>query len=83
VKPDDWNTSTHEFAVPLQWSVASHAPPCEEPVQSTTAVSKTSAGQVPDVPVHVSATSHWPASVRQVKLDDWKTSTHEFAVPLQ
>ena len=42
-----------------------------------------SAGQAPDVPVQVSATSHWPADARQVKLDDWKTSTHALLVPVQ
>ena len=43
----------------------------------------TSVGHVLDVPVQVSATSHWPAAVRQVKLDDWKTSTHAALVPVQ
>jgi hypothetical protein len=44
---------------------------------------KTSVGQVPVVPVQVSATSHWPADARHVKLDARKTSTHVLAVPKQ
>ena len=52
-------------------------------MQLVTLEANTSVGHVLDVPVQVSATSHWPAEVRQVKLDDWKTSTHELLVPLQ
>src|SRR6266516_6889241 len=37
----------------------------------------------PDVPVQVSATSHWPAEARHVGLAAWKTSTHELSVPVQ
>ena len=85
MKLDDWKTSTQVFAVPEQWSAASlsHAPPCEAPRQLVEDEAKTSAGQVPDVPVQVSATSHWPAEGRQVKLEDWKTSTHVLLVPVQ
>jgi len=61
----------------------SHAPACEAPVQLVALEAKTSVGHVPDVPVQVSATSHWPAELRQVKLDVWKTSTHVLAVPEQ
>ena len=44
---------------------------------------KTSAGHVPEVPVHVSATSHCPADARHVKPAAWKTSTHVLLVPVQ
>jgi hypothetical protein len=42
-----------------------------------------SAGQAPDEPVQVSATSHGPAELRQVKDDDWKTSTQVASIPEQ
>jgi len=61
----------------------SHAPPCEAPVQLVNADAKLFAGHAPDVPVQVSATSHWPAEARHVKLAAWKTSTHELSVPVQ
>ena len=53
-------TSTQELAVPEQWSLASSSqmPLCELPVQLVELTSKTSAGQVPEAPVHSSATSH-------------------------
>src|SRR2546425_12859813 len=44
---------------------------------------KASAGHVPDVPVHVSATSHWPAEARHVTVAAWYTSTHALLVPVQ
>jgi len=52
--------STHVFAVPEQWSLASssQAPPCELPVQLVEDEAKLSAGQAPLAPVHISATSH-------------------------
>ena len=83
MKPLAWKTSTHVFAVPLQWSVASQRPPVEVPEQVAAADAKASPGHALDDPVQVSATSHWPADARQVKLDDWKTSTHELLVPVQ
>jgi len=85
VVPTAWKTSTHELLVPVQWSAPSlsHAPPCEAPVQLVDTDAKPSAGHAPDVPVQVSATSHWPAEVRHVKLDDWKPSTHVLLVPEQ
>ena len=43
----------------------------------------TSAGHAPDVPVQLSATSHWPADARQVKPAAWKTSTQVLLVPVQ
>ena len=57
----------------MQWSAASlsHVPPCEAPVHEVDDEAKLSAGHDPDVPVQVSAVSHWPADARQVKLDDW------------
>ena len=57
---DDWKTSTHALLVPVQWSAASlsHVPPWDAPVQLVAADLNTSAGQVPDDPVQVSATSH-------------------------
>jgi len=42
----------------------SHTPPCEAPVQLVDAEAKPSAGHAADVPVQVSATSHWPAESR-------------------
>ena len=53
-----WKTSTQVFAVPLQWSAASQAPPLDVPVQLVAAEANTSAGHAPVEPVHVSATSH-------------------------
>ena len=61
----------------------SHAPAWDVPVHSVAEEAKPFAGHVPEVPVHVSATSHCPADPRHVKLDAWKTSTHVFAVPEQ
>jgi hypothetical protein len=54
--------------VPVQWSAASlsHALPCEAPVQGVLLEAKAFAGHVPEVPVQVSATSHWPAEARHV-----------------
>ena len=49
----------------------SHAPPWEAPVQLVLLDAKTSAGQVPEVPVQVSATSHWPAEARHSNPDAW------------
>src|SRR5438132_14424747 len=76
----DLKTSTQTSAlVPVQWSAASssQAPPCEAPVQCAVEGCKTSAGQAPELPVQVSATSHWPAEARQTVLLDLKTSTQE------
>jgi len=60
--------STQVFAVPEQWSPASlsHSPPCELPVQPVDDDANASFGQVALVPVHFSATSHWPAEARHV-----------------
>ncbi|PYR72292.1 MAG: hypothetical protein DMF86_24070, partial [Acidobacteria bacterium] len=67
------------------WSPASlsHAPPFDDPVQPVVAGANASAGQVPVVPVHVSATSHWPAAARHVVVVGWKASTHVFPDPEQ
>src|SRR5437773_1720771 len=80
-----WKTSTHELSVPVQWSAASlsHAPLCEAPAQLVDADAKPFAGHAPAVPVQVSATSHWPAETRHVKLAARKASTHELSVPVQ
>ena len=85
VKLPDWYASTQELLDPVQWSAASlsQVPPWEAPRQLVEDDAKTLAGQAPEVPVQVSATSHWPAEGRQVKLEDWKTSTHVLAVPEQ
>ena len=82
---DDLNTSTHVLAVPEQWSAVSlsHAPAWDVPVHSVAEEAKPFAGHVPEVPVHVSATSHCPADPRHVKLDAWNTSTHAPLVPVQ
>jgi hypothetical protein len=83
VKLLGWKTSMHVLALPLQWSAASQAPTLDTPVQVVALGAKTSPGQTPDDPVQVSATSHWPAEARHVKLLGWKTSIQVFAVPLQ
>ena len=44
---------------------------------------KLSAGHAPELPVHISATSHCPAEARQVWLAGAKTSTQLLLVPLQ
>ena len=77
--------STHVVLVPLQWSAASssQAPPWEAPVQLVGLDLKPSAGHAPDVPVHISATSHGPAAGRQVWVAGAKASTHVSFVPLQ
>ena len=61
----------------------SHAPPFDAPVQLVALDLNTSAGHVPLEPVQVSATSHWPAEARHVKVLAWKTSTHALLVPVQ
>jgi hypothetical protein len=61
----DKKTSTQVFAVPRQWSVPSHVPPCDVPVQPVAADAKTSVGHVALDPVQASAASHWPAAARQ------------------
>src|SRR5262249_37912420 len=70
----DWKPSTH-FPAPSQESVPSQGPPFEVPVQAVVLGAKPSAGQPPDEPVHLSATSHSPADSRQVVVADWKPST--------
>src|SRR6266699_3026843 len=59
-------TSPHALPVRVLWSAgsSSHTPLCPPPSPSVLADWKASAGHVPDVPVHVSATSHWPAEAR-------------------
>jgi hypothetical protein len=44
---------------------------------------KPSAGHAPEVPVHVSATSHWPAEARHVTVAAWYSSTQVLLVPVQ
>src|SRR2546425_9367859 len=53
------------------------------PMQCVVADWKASAGHVPDVPVHISATSHWPAEARQVTLAALYASTQTMLVPVQ
>src|SRR5207253_11131637 len=71
--------------VPVQWSAgsSSQTPLCELPVQCVVADWKASAGHVPDVPVHVSATSHWPAEARHVTVAASYASTHVLLLPVQ
>ena len=52
-------------------------------MQLVVAEANASTGHAPEVPVHISATSHWPAEGRQVVVADLKTSTHVLPVPLQ
>src|SRR5262245_31268654 len=54
---DGLKPSTH-FPAPSQESVPSQVPPFEVPVQAVVDGAKPSAGQAPDVPVQLSATSH-------------------------
>ena len=79
------NTSTQLSSVPEQWSFASssHASPWDAPVQLVVADAKPSVGQSPLVPVHCSATSHWPVEGRHVTVAGAKTSTQLSAVPEQ
>jgi hypothetical protein len=77
------NWSTQVLAVPLQWSVASQAPPCDVPVQVVVLGSKLSAGHAPELPVQVSATSHCPVSARQTKVAGRYSSTQAVLLPLQ
>ena len=55
-----------QWPAPSQESVPSQAPPLEVPVQDVVAEAKPSAGQAPDDPVQLSATSHCPAAARQM-----------------
>src|SRR5947208_5541623 len=64
--------STQTLLVPVQWSAgsSSHTPPSDVPMQCVVADWKASAGHVPDVPVQLSATSHWPAEGPHVHAAD-------------
>jgi hypothetical protein len=64
-----WNPSL-QWPDPSQESVPSQAPPFEVPVQAVVAGANPSAGQEPDEPVQLSATSHWPADSRQIVVED-------------
>ena len=52
-------------------------------MQLVVAEAKLSTGQVPLVPVQLSASSHWPVDGRHVTVLALKVSTHVFAVPEQ
>ena len=56
-------------------------------MQLVVTTAKPSAGHAPEVPVQLSATSHWPArpaaTGRHTVLLDLKTSTHELLLPKQ
>ena len=52
-------------------------------MQLVVADAKLSAGQVPFVPVQLSATSHWPVDGRHVTVLALNVSTQVFAVPEQ
>src|SRR5439155_108132 len=84
VKLEGRKTSMQLVAlVPVQWSAASSSqvPPCEAPVQLADDGLKASAGQAPELPVQLSATSHCPAEPRQTVLLDLKASTQVSVVP--
>ena len=70
----DTKPSTHR-PEPLHESVPSQAPPFEVPTQAVVDGSKPSAGQEPELPVQLSATSHWPADARQIEVDARNPST--------
>src|SRR5438552_1941004 len=80
---------THAALAPLHESDVHVSPssgqavPCEAPVQLAVVVAYAFAGQAPEVPVQVSATSHWPAEARQTVALVRKTSTHALLVPVQ
>src|SRR5437016_7403057 len=84
VVPAAWKTSTHALLVPVQWSRASlsHAPICESPTQPVDTDANAFAGHAPDVPVHVSATSHWPAEARHVTPPAPNASPHAVLGPV-
>src|SRR5258708_32154669 len=63
------------FPPPPKASLLPKAPPFEVPTQDVVADWKPLAGQAPDDPVQLSATSHWPAEGRHVVVADWKPST--------
>ena len=52
-------------------------------MQCVLLVAKASARHVPEVPVQLSATSHWPAEGRQVTLAALYASTHVLLLPEQ
>src|SRR5439155_2858690 len=79
------STPTQTLLVPVQWSAgsSSHTPPSDVPMQCVVADWKASAGHVPEVPVQLSATSHWPAEARHVTVAASYTSTQTLLVPVQ
>src|SRR5439155_15204029 len=79
------NVSTQVLLVPAPWSPASlwHSQPCEAPMQLIAPEANPSAGQAPEVPVQVSATSHWPAEARQTVEAGLNVSTQVLLVPAQ
>ena len=62
------NTST-QLPLPSHLSTPSHGLPLEVPLHVIVVSWKASAGHRPDEPVHVSATSHWPADLRHTVVD--------------
>ena len=78
---EDLKPSTQVLAPPRQESVASQGPPLEVPTQAVVDGWKAFAGQAPEEPVQLSATSHWPAEVRHVVVEVRKPSTQVFVVP--
>jgi hypothetical protein len=52
-------------------------------MQAVVADANSSAGHAPLVPVHCSATSHWPVAGRHVTVSAANTSTQLSAVPEQ
>jgi hypothetical protein len=63
-----------QWPAPSHESVPSQTPPFEAPTQAVVAAWKPSAGQAPDDPVQLSATSHEPVEGRQVVVCDKKPS---------
>src|SRR5262249_5923620 len=70
-----WKPSL-QCPAPSQESVPSQAPPFEVPVQLVVSGLKPSAGQAPDEPVQLSATSHSPTAARQMVVAVRKPSWH-------
>src|SRR5262249_51448642 len=71
-----WKPSL-QCPAPSQESVPSQAPPFEVPVQLVVSGLKPSAGQAPDEPVQLSATSHSPAATGRAAGSGRKASMQE------
>src|SRR5881396_3845232 len=76
------STQTAHVRAPGTAASSSHTPPCDVAMQSVVPHGKAPAGHVPEVPVQLSATSHWPAEARHVTVAASYTSTQSLLVPV-